>query len=419
MKRNCAVKFLLPSIVFAPALLMANGLRLLSQDGFATARGEAFAATADNPSAIYYNPAGITQIEGTQTRSGVYGLDYDSSFTPPAAAPNAGRTYHINHNLAAAPSFFGTLALKDTPVTLGLGAYAPYGGALAWPENTGFRSVAIESRLFYVRLNPVIAVKLPWHLSLAAGANVDFAKLKLKQGLRASLSGNSFRFVGDGWSAGYNAGVLWQPHKTISLGATFRSESPFSLEGRSEFERQPILQPSSRHARADFTFPLTAVAGISFRPTPKWNIEFDADYTDWSSISSTSIRLDNPPFPIRAVIPLTLDWKPSWVFELGATRRFDNGWHASAGYVFNQNSVPNDYYTPLLADLDRHFVTAGVGHAGKRINWDVAYQFGYGPPHTVTGSAPSSDPALSSAQTADGTYKFMSHAVFVSVGMKF
>ena len=57
--------------------------------------------------------------------------------------------------------------------------------------------------------------------------------------------------------------------------------------------------------------------------------------------------------------------------------------------------------------------------AGKRINWDVAYQFGYGPPHTVTGSAPSSDPALSSAQTADGTYKFMSHAVFVSVGMKF
>ena len=38
----------------------ANGLRLSDQDAFATARGEAFVATADNPSAIYYNPAGIT-----------------------------------------------------------------------------------------------------------------------------------------------------------------------------------------------------------------------------------------------------------------------------------------------------------------------------------------------------------------------
>ena len=42
----------------------ANGFRLPDQDAFATARGEAFVATADNPSAIYYNPAGITQIRG-------------------------------------------------------------------------------------------------------------------------------------------------------------------------------------------------------------------------------------------------------------------------------------------------------------------------------------------------------------------
>lgn len=38
----------------------ANGFRLADQDAFATARGEAFVATADNPSAVYYNPAGIT-----------------------------------------------------------------------------------------------------------------------------------------------------------------------------------------------------------------------------------------------------------------------------------------------------------------------------------------------------------------------
>ena len=42
----------------------ALGIRILHQDPDATARGEAFTATADKPSAIYYNPAGLTQLEG-------------------------------------------------------------------------------------------------------------------------------------------------------------------------------------------------------------------------------------------------------------------------------------------------------------------------------------------------------------------
>ena len=64
----------------------ANGFRLASQDAFATARGEAFVATADNPSAIYYNPAGITQLEGNNLRSGIYGIYLDPSLQSPQTA---------------------------------------------------------------------------------------------------------------------------------------------------------------------------------------------------------------------------------------------------------------------------------------------------------------------------------------------
>ena len=53
--------------------LFANGFRPPDQDAFATARGEAFAAAADNASAIYYNPAGISQLEGFDFRARVYG----------------------------------------------------------------------------------------------------------------------------------------------------------------------------------------------------------------------------------------------------------------------------------------------------------------------------------------------------------
>jgi long-chain fatty acid transport protein len=194
-------------------------------------------------------------------------------------------------------------------------------------------------------------------------------------------------------------------------------------EGNTDFELQPGVynQPEHRGAQADFSFPLTTVFGVSYRPTPKWNIEFDATYTGWDSFDEVTIEQSKPPVsrPFDQNIPVNLGWQESWMYQLGATRYFDNGWHVSGGYVFNENSVPNKYYTPLAADMDRHFFSVGTGWKGQRWSFDVAYQFGYGPDHTVTGSQPASKPSNFSGEKADGTYKFISQAVSVSVGLHF
>jgi long-chain fatty acid transport protein len=399
----------------------ANGFGLASQDAFATARGEAFVATADNPSAIYYNPAGITQLKGNNLRGGVYGIYLDPSYSP----PNSGNTYHSSDHLAAVPQFFYTYAAKSAPLSFGLGVYAPFGGNMSWPEDTGFRSVAISGSLQYITINPVVAVKLLPSLSVGGGAMVNYANISMYQGLKslAPHGTNFFNFTGDGWSVGYNAGILWQPHPKISFGATFRSSARMNFQGNTDFELEPgaYNSPAQRNASASFTFPLTTVLGVSYRPTPKWNLEFDANYTGWNSFNTVNIQQSPPPVktPFHQNIPVTLDWQPSWMYEFGVTRYFDNGWHVSAGYVFNENSVPDTYYTPLAADLDRYFLSAGAGYKGKRFDFDIAYQFGYGPAHTVTGSTPSSTPGQFAGESADGTYHFISHAVLVSVGMHF
>lgn len=403
---------------YAPLEVWSNGMSLLSQDGFATARGEAFVATSDNPSAIYYNPAGITQIEGGSLRSGIYGIYLDPSYTPPAG----GHTYNISKHFSVAPQTFFALTPEGSRWSFGAGLYAPYGASIEWPQNTGFRSVATAARLTYVRMNPVVAVKLTRNLSLAGGVMVDFADIKLEQGLlrTAAPFENYFRFRGNGWSVGYNLGALWQPCDQLSLGVTLRSSTTVDFTGNTTFEQQPIIQSTRLPADIEMKFPLTVAGGISFRPAPKWNVEFDATYTDWSSLGSLTIQQQGtPPYPVQQDIPVTMNWKASWLFALGATRYLDNGWHVSAGYAFNQNSVPDDYYSPLAADLDRHFFSVGAGHKGRRFDVDVAYQFGYGPARTVTGSTPSSQPGLFAGQTADGTYKFISHAVLVTVGLRF
>jgi long-subunit fatty acid transport protein len=107
------------------------------------------------------------------------------------------------------------------------------------------------------------------------------------------------------------------------------------------------------------------------------------------------------------------------MYAFGVTRYFEKGWHASAGYLFNQHSVPDDYYTPTVADLDRHFVAVGLGRRGQKLDFDITYQFGYGPQRTVTGSTSPTGVGRLVGQNADGTYEWMSHAVLLSVGYRF
>ena len=49
----------------------ASGTRVGFKDAFAMARGNAFVATADNASAVYYNPAGMTSLPGQRLEATV------------------------------------------------------------------------------------------------------------------------------------------------------------------------------------------------------------------------------------------------------------------------------------------------------------------------------------------------------------
>ncbi|MES2658541.1 MAG: outer membrane protein transport protein [Verrucomicrobiota bacterium] len=405
-----------------PSVLMGNGFRLVSQDAFAAARGEAFAATADNASAVHYNPAGLTQLEGQNVRSGIYALHFEPTYQAPAGAVNAGKEYEIENQDAFAPQLYYAYGMENSPVTLGLGIYAPNGASVTWPQDTGFRAVAIEGELTYLRVNPVVAVEILPGLSLAGGVMIDYGDIALEQGLLRTETpfANSFRFEGDDYAIGYNLGLLWKINEQWSLGATYRSSTTLNFEGETQMEQQPVIQPTTVPAQAEFEFPYTAVFGVSYRPTKKWNIEVNADYSNWSCLNTVMIRQGEvPPFPVLQDIPVNLQFEDSWMYKFGVTRYFENGWYGSAGYLYNQNSVSSEYYSPTVADLDRQFVTLGIGREWGRYKVDMAYQLGFAADRKVSGSTPGSAPGNFVGQNADGTYGFSSQGILLSLSVKF
>ncbi|MEY2427642.1 MAG: long-chain fatty acid transport protein, partial [Verrucomicrobiota bacterium] len=151
-----------------PNRVEAVGFRLPNQDPEAIARGNAFVATADNPSAIYYNPAGITQLEGQQARAGMYLISADTDYTSPS-----GQKAHTDRTVQAVPQLYYVNSLKNAPVSLGVGVYAPYGLGLDWGTHSPFRTMAESGKLLYACVNPVVAWQVLPTLSIAIGPTIN------------------------------------------------------------------------------------------------------------------------------------------------------------------------------------------------------------------------------------------------------
>src|SRR4051794_4997669 len=71
-------------ILACPTIASAGAFRLFDHSASATAQGGAFIAQADDPSAIYFNPAGMTQLGGLQFSAGTLLIGGGTNFSGPS-----------------------------------------------------------------------------------------------------------------------------------------------------------------------------------------------------------------------------------------------------------------------------------------------------------------------------------------------
>ena len=375
--------------------LGAVGYRLPNQDPEAIARGDAFAATADNPSAIYYNPAGITQLEGQQISIGIYAVSAGQTYTSPSGVQTK-----ADSSLQPVPQFYYTCTLTNVPISFGLGVYVPYGLSLDWGDNTQFNSLGESGKILYLCINPVVAWRVNQTLSIGIGPTINYSQANLDRAIGLS-PGDQFRINGDGTAFGFNAGILWQPHPMWSFGVNYRSATTVDYQGTSRaYPYFPRVSSS-----ASIKYPQFVIGGISFRPTTNWNFEFDLDWTEWSSVQQ--IVFKNTSF---GNVPLILDYNSSFIYEFGVTRQLGSGYFASVGYVYSENSSPSQSFSPLVPDANLQLGSIGFGHHGQRWDWAIAYHFAYNGGRTISND---------SNPQADGTYKTFNNAFNVSTTFKF
>ena len=371
--------------------LHAEAFRILDQSAAATGQGTAFAAQADEPSAVYFNPAAMTQLPGIQVSTGILFVNGDINFTPTtgpmvegdfgsAIANPPPTSLYITANLGG----LGFSSFKK--VTLGMGVNSPFGNLTNYPTSSTLAQVLSSSALPLLDFKPTIAYRHNDVIAVGFGldiytfsdlfgeGHVEFQQVAGPEFTVPPFSvlatpGNRLEFNGTDTALGFNVSLLLTPIRNeqgkpiVNLAFVYRSHTELELEGQFLNQTTGLVLD----AKAPLNLPQIFTTGIAVWPIRntqrEWKVEFDFDYADWTSFKNLDITLSN-----GLVLPKPRNWRPAYILMLGTEYKLLNPvqfphWELAfrGGYVFSDSPIPDTTFKPDVPGSNYHALSIGFG----------------------------------------------------------
>jgi long-chain fatty acid transport protein len=375
--------------LLAPTPCAGGAFSIFEQGARGMGFGGAFTAIADDPSAVFHNPAGLAFLEGRHVYFGATLLRPKSDFVGAGPYPGEGIIETTDIRTIPFGASYYTQQVSKT-LAVGMGVYAPFGLEMKWanPDAYSGRFVSLEATLRSLSLNPTLAWRVTEHLSIAGGVDVRLSTVALRRRVpnvnpftgavvdiaEAALSSRP----GVGW--GWNGGVLVKPSAALALGASYRHKVRVDYRGSAAFHQisthsdvldrivaasLPVGEPA---VTTSIEFPAMATAGVATRRSG-WTLAADAVWFQWSTFDRVDIRFAEYPHLDDAFIE---DYVDSWQLRVGLERRLSDHWAVRGGYFYDQSPAPASSVSPLLPDASRNGYALGASWSRRAIVMDAA-----------------------------------------------
>ncbi|MES2879294.1 MAG: OmpP1/FadL family transporter [Pseudomonadota bacterium] len=386
MKRTTTMK-LLPALIMGlfSGYASASGFQLIEQN--ASGLGNAYAgsaAVAENASTIFYNPAGMTQLQDREFSGGLTAVgtsfkftDHGSSVGQLAGSSNGGD----GGGWGLIPNGYMSWALnKDLYVGVGVGA--PFG---LKTEYSNPWVGAAQSTLFDVKtynINPSIAYRVNEAFSIGGGVN--WQKLTAEYGRVAGIGAGGFALAPvklnlDGQAWGWNVGGLFTLSPTTKVGVSYRSAVSYDLTGTLNVTGAQFVPSSSTAAKASLKLPDTLIVSGTKQVSDKWQMLGDVSWTGWSSIPKIDVIRTSGAGAGTIAQTLDTDFRDTWRVAVGANYQYTETLKLKFGIAYDQTPVKGATTRLVsLPDNDRtwfSFGTQWTPKKGSTVDFGIAYLY--------------------------------------------
>lgn len=397
---NTLSRAILAATLCGPGAVMAGGFALNEQS--ASAMGVANAGTAANPenaTTVFFNPAGMSQLSGTNVSFGAAVLDIDAevkggqaSATNNVGAPVSGSDGGDIADPAYLPNIFVTHEVNDT-VDVGIGLHAPYGLKADYDDDFVGRYFADKTELTAIALSPSIAVNNGEGFSMGIGVNIIYAKGRLTKFQDYSNYGlpqeGYFDTEGDDIGATISFGLLYELTDRTQIGLSGQTGTTLNLEGDSTLTNFPQVTASGVNlvtAKEDANVPLeipeSLTFGIRHKLTDTVTLLAGATWAKWSRFEALDIEsredggtisaVGGPKYGDNSLIGhVSENWNDTWQVNVGGIWQATPAWAFKAGYAYDESPVDDNYRTARIPSNDRQWLTLGTQWNDAQSGWTV------------------------------------------------
>lgn len=359
-------KILLSCVIFTtPFAANAAGFALIEQS--ASGMGNAFAggsAIAEDASTIYFNPAGMTYIEGTQLVGALHLIKPTAEFNNNGSIAGGGRPLGGSGgdagDLAFVPNAYFKIDYSDN-IKLGIGVNAPFGLKTEYDNGWIGRFQALKSEVKTVNINPAIAFKVNDQLSLGFGVSAMWAQATLTRALNLGAAESDVHIKGEDWGYGYNFGAIFQATPDTRIGMAYRSKIDQHLEGESKSPFTGLNALPNRTPNADVTASISLPENLSVsafsRVNDTWDVMGDVTWTHWSRFKELKILRAN-----GSVLALTPEnWENTMRYSVGVNYHYSDTIKLRAGLAYDEEAINDQFRTARIPGNDRKWLSLGAG----------------------------------------------------------
>ncbi len=376
---------LLSAICLIPFATSANAAGFYIQEQSVRGLGSAFSGSVtnlDDASTVFFNPAGMTKLQGMQAQAGVNVLipnaDVKNRGTTsgPSGGQPVGRNSGNPYDPTPVPNGFFTYQFTEN-LWGGVGVTAPFGLASEYDKGWFGRFDSTKTELSVIDIQPTLAYKFNDWLSLGAGVNIARSSADLRNStfLPAPFPVAEYnsKLEGEDWGFGYSLGLQIKPWETTTIGLSYKSEVHHKLDGKIQITNAAGnivgAGTASTNGYAKLTTPDHATFGIAHEITPRLTLQGQATWFGWNNFDAITAIRDSG----AVATSVQQNYQTTWAFAVGAEYQATDTLSLRGGIQFDETPTTDEFRTSRTPDGDRTWVSLGATYAlSDRIDLDLA-----------------------------------------------
>ncbi|MFC1546092.1 OmpP1/FadL family transporter [bacterium] len=393
-------------LVFLFCSNLTAGSIFITPGAKANAMGGAFSAVADDITAIYWNPAGLSQLQGNGFGLSAFYVSKNAksntSLANTAVPDNADGDFPIALLSAVEPTMFESKKFETSAflpfaagytnindITLAVGFYAIGGGGGKWEDSvtdlsaTGTIDASIDASYGFMVGNISASKYLSDKLSLGLGLNLIYMinQANVKKAYTAgSTTVYSIEQDLDAAGTGFEvtAGALFHLTETIQLGGVFRSGASVNLDGTSKLNTLglgpaiPDMNYSTDYEQ-EYAYPLSYGIGLAYLPTELLILSVALDMTNHSVVKD-DIDYEQEIAGLIDDVNSKKGWEDTTQIRLGCDYMLTEKISLRGGVEIDPAPTPSGKLT--LISTEQYSFTSlclGMGYTLEKIQLDMNY----------------------------------------------